>query len=210
MSNKTLLAACVLALLPMLAACDRGQGRDDTLADGATDMPTGGNTPSAAQDVGPPTPGANAAGPASGSGTAEAGAPGAAVGAPAAGGPTLTLVSQGAHGPHLADSAGNALYYAEGDKDGSKCVGDCLQAWPPVLATQTQPSGATGVQGGMIATITRPDGSRQVTYNGLPLYRYAADGGAGNTNGHGVKDKYATWLLVGAQGTPIAAGHAGH
>jgi predicted lipoprotein with Yx(FWY)xxD motif len=64
----------------------------------------------------------------------------------------------------------------------------------------------------MIATIARPDGSRQVTYNGMPLYRYAADGGAGAAKGHGVRDAFGTWHLVSANGTPVGSGgaHAGH
>lgn len=209
MRNKTLAALCGLALLGTLVACDRGQGANDTLVDGAVDEPTGGNTRAAAEDVGPPTAPSTAAGPAAAR-TGAAGQAGATPAAPAAGGATLTL-AQGAHGGHLTDAAGVTVYHLEGDRDGSKCTGDCLVAWPPVLITDVQPTGATGLQGAMIATIQRPDGTTQVTYNGMPLYRYAGDAGAGSTNGHGVKDKYGTWYLVSAQGTAVPKGaHAGH
>ena len=57
----------------------------------------------------------------------------------------------------------------------------------------------------MISTITRPDGRRQVTFDGHPLYRYSADAGAGATNGDGVKDKFGTWHLATA---PTGAGDA--
>lgn len=210
MSNTTLPALCALSLALTLAACSGGQGGNDTLVDGAVDKQNNADTRSGAEDVGPPTVPSTAAGPAAARTGAEGQASAGSPAAPATGGATLTLSTQGTHGPHLADSSGVALYHLEGDRDGSKCTGDCLAAWPPVLMTGTQPSGGTGLQGGMVSSIARPDGSRQVTYNNLPLYRYAADGGAGNTNGHGVKDKFGTWHLVSGQGAPIAASHAGH
>lgn len=204
MSSKTLTALCGLAFLT-LAACDGGKASNDTLVDGAVDRPANGTSEAAAQDVGPPSAATNAAGPGAAGGPASQHAAGTA-----APGATLALAAQSTHGGHLVDSAGTAVYHLAGDRDGSKCVGDCLVAWPPVLVSNVQPSGAAGLQGAMISTTPRPDGSTQVTYNGLPLYRYAADGGAGSANGHGVKDKYGTWHLVSAQGTPIAASHAGH
>ena len=213
MPNTPRSALAMLTLAVALAGCSGGQGANDTLADGAGDRPTGGNSESAAEDVGPPTVPATAAGPAAARTGADATtggptAPGA--GSPATGAATLVMSSQGAHGPHITDAAGNALYQLEGDRDGSKCTGDCLTAWPPVLVGAARPSGGAGLQGAMIASVARPEGGQQVAYNGHPLYRYAADGGAGNTNGHGVKDKYGTWYLVSPQGTPVAGSHAGH
>lgn len=196
---RSALAAATLATL--LAACG-GQGRDDGLVDGAVDRPVGESTRAAAEDVGPPSPSSAAAGPAAGGPATDASA------AAAAGTVTLTLATQGTHGAHLTDSSGAALYHLEGDRDGSRCTGDCLTAWPPVLAGTTQPAGGAGLQGAMVASIARPDGSRQVTYNGHPLYRYAADGGAGSANGHGVKDQYGTWHLVSPQGSAVAASPA--
>lgn len=185
-----------LACAVMLAACG-GQGSNDTLVDGAVDRPAGDS--SGAGQVGPPDASPAAAGPAA-SGTA------AATGAPGPdGGVTLTVSAQGPDGAYVTDSAGVALYYLEGDRDGSGCTGDCLTAWPPVLMGTTQPGGAAGLQGALVSSIARPDGSRQVTFGGQPLYRYAADGGAGTTNGHGVKDQYGTWRLVSPQ-APAPAG----
>jgi predicted lipoprotein with Yx(FWY)xxD motif len=108
-------------------------------------------------------------------------------------------------GSYVADSAGSALYMLEGDRDGSKCTGPCLQAWPPLLVGETQPTAGDGLQAGMVASIQRPDGSMQVTYNHRPLHRYAADSGVGRTAGHGVRDQWGEWHLLTPAGEKVAA-----
>ena len=74
----------------------------------------------------------------------------------------------------------------------SACSGGCLTKWPAL----TVPAGATPSAGagvtGTLGTITRADtAALQVTYNGLPLYFYAGDHAAGDTNG-----SYPGWNLV--------------
>src|SRR3990170_1183789 len=64
--------------------------------------------------------------------------------------------------------------------------GGCAQAWPPLVVEGAEAATAGAGVSGAIATITRDDGSRQVAYDGHPLYYYAADGKAGDTNGEGV------------------------
>ena len=121
-------------------------------------------------------------------------------------GSSLTVATlEGVDGPYIADGAGNALYYLEGDTDGSKCVDACTVAWMPAMVTATTPSAAPGLDAGQVGMIQRPDGSRQVTYNSHPLYRYTADGGAGSINGHGVEDQWGHWYLV----TPGGDEHPG-
>ena len=51
-----------------------------------------------------------------------------------------------------------------------------------------------------LATIERDDGSKQVTYNGWPLYYFANDRQPGNTNGQGVGN---VWWVVSTHGGPI-------
>lgn len=196
MSNRTILAACALTLVAAISGCDRGTADNGTLIDGATDAPV---EPAPADTAGPSSPPVNSAPPAAGD------MPGVAGSIVGNNGPTIAIANQQAPGggAYLVDSARQAVYMLEGDRDGSKCVGDCIRAWPPVLAANVQPTGAPGVQGGMIATITRPDGSTQVTYNGHPLYRYAADGGTESTNGHGVQDKFGHWYLISPQGEQL-------
>jgi predicted lipoprotein with Yx(FWY)xxD motif len=79
----------------------------------------------------------------------------------------------------------------------SACTGGCATEWPPVTATLTA---GTGVQGSMLGTITRDDGTTQATYNGWPLYYNAADTGAGSITGQGME---GLWFLVSATGNAI-------
>jgi predicted lipoprotein with Yx(FWY)xxD motif len=57
-----------------------------------------------------------------------------------------------------------------------------------------------------LATIERPEGSNQVTYNGWPLYRYAKDVGPESVTGQGVKDFGGKWYLVSPSGQEIDDG----
>lgn len=77
----------------------------------------------------------------------------------------------------LTTSKGFTLYYWTEEKSGTiKCTADCATAWPPLLvpkatSVSARVKGATGKFG----SITRPDGKRQVTYNGHALYGYFDD-----------------------------------
>ncbi|TLY12894.1 MAG: hypothetical protein E6K84_05545 [Thaumarchaeota archaeon] len=66
----------------------------------------------------------------------------------------------------------------------SACYGNCAINWPAFSTSKvTVPPGLSASSFG---TITRKDGSMQVTYNGLPLYYFHKDLQAGNTFGQGV------------------------
>lgn len=97
---------------------------------------------------------------------------------------------------HLVDGAGQAVYVLEGNDDGSRCDDACENAWPPVQAEQAQPLAGPGAMDGQLSTMPREDGGLHVTYDGQPLYRYAADSGVGATAGDGVDDQWGTWSLV--------------
>ncbi len=101
-------------------------------------------------------------------------------------------------GDVLVDGDGMTLYMFDNDTEGeSACVDDCAATWPPVTG---QAEAAGEVDEGMIGTITRPDGSTQVTYGGFPLYLYAADAEPGDVNGQGVGE---VWWVVGPDGARI-------
>jgi predicted lipoprotein with Yx(FWY)xxD motif len=54
-----------------------------------------------------------------------------------------------------------------------------------------------------LGTITRPDGTMQVTYKGHPLYFYAKDGDAGDAYGEGLKSFGADWYVLTPAGKKI-------
>ncbi len=117
----------------------------------------------------------------------------------AAGSETLTL--EGGETGYLADASGAALYYLEGNTDGSKCDDACQQVWPPVmLASGDAPVAGAGLQQPAVATLQTPSGAHHVTYHGKPLYRYAGDRGARTTTGHDVQDDWGHWKLAGVDG----------
>lgn len=80
-----------------------------------------------------------------------------------------------------------SLYtYASDTPSTSTCTGTCATNWPPYTVTSGgNLTAATGITG-VVSTITRDDGSLQVTYNGMPLYFYSKDVNAGDTTGDGV------------------------
>jgi predicted lipoprotein with Yx(FWY)xxD motif len=107
-------------------------------------------------------------------------------------GTTILVKQDPTLGRFLTDGSGRTLYKFARDTtpNTSACVDNCLQAWPPLLAPTgalTAPAGVTGT----LAAFARPDGSRQVSYNGVPLYYYASDTQPGDVKGNGVGGNWA-------------------
>jgi predicted lipoprotein with Yx(FWY)xxD motif len=114
---------------------------------------------------------------------------------------TAATVNVSAHaslGDILTD--GDTLYlFTNDERDKSNCSGGCAGAWPPLMTTG-DPVPGEGVNEGRLGTITRDDDSTQVTFNGWPLYYYAADEAAGDANG---QDRGGVWFVVSTAGGPI-------
>lgn len=164
----------------------------------ATACSSSGNGTSAAGAVRSGTPTA-----AGGSPTAAGGSPTAAGGSAAAG--TIGMRS-GPLGSYLADGSGRSLYLFTSDGvNSSSCSGTCSTYWPALAGSGT-PAAATGVTAGLLASFIRPDGSRQISYAGHPLYYYALDNAAGDTKGQGLNDFGARWWLLSPSGMPITGG----
>lgn len=111
-------------------------------------------------------------------------------------------------GTIVVDAKGMSVYFFTKDvKDSgtSACTGACLTMWPPVLSTAAAPS-AEGVSG-TLGTIATPDGAKQVTLNGLPLYYYEQDKKPGDILGQGVSD---VWYLANPAGEMIKTASTGY
>lgn len=109
-------------------------------------------------------------------------------------------------GDHLVDGDGMTLYLFTQDPAGeSVCTDDCADAWPP-LTVDGEVAAGDGVDAALLATITRDDGSEQVTYADQPLYYFAADASPGDVEGQGVND---VWWVVAADGAAIQAAAGG-
>ena len=95
-------------------------------------------------------------------------------------------------GTILVDSKDMTLYMFEKDTPGkTNCYDKCATNWPPLIGKEplTLPAGVPG----KLTLVDRKDGTKQVAYNGMPLYYYIADKKAGDTNGQEVGD---VWYVV--------------
>lgn len=119
----------------------------------------------------------------------------------------VNMSQDAALGSLLVNSSGMTLYLFTKDTAGtssaaavSACTGSCATLWPPLL-TNGAPTAGSGVTASMLGTLTRPDGTVQVTYNGWPLYTFSQDMAAGDTNGQGVK---SVWFAVNPDGMQVS------
>jgi predicted lipoprotein with Yx(FWY)xxD motif len=99
-------------------------------------------------------------------------------------------------GPYLTNATGWTLYFFLKDKPNngtSACYGQCATTWPPFYAANLQVP--AGLNASLFGTITRTDGTKQTTYDGWPLYQFAPDKQAGQTNGEAVGSVWYAWSL---------------
>jgi predicted lipoprotein with Yx(FWY)xxD motif len=132
-------------------------------------------------------------------------AAGGASSSAAAGGSTVSERTIGGQ-QVLTNAQGMTLYWFAIDTSSqSKCDGSCATLWPPVKGPVTAGSGVTGTLG----VITRSDGTTQATYDGHPLYTYAADTAPGQAKGNGLNASGGLWYEMTVSGaTPAAGGGA--
>jgi predicted lipoprotein with Yx(FWY)xxD motif len=137
-------------------------------------------------------------------------APGASAASGASGQAIVVTAGSGAAGAYLAGKDGLTLYtFTPDSKDTSTCTGACATNWPPfTVAAGDALNGGPGVAG-TLSTFTRPDGTLQVAYDGLPLYYFAKDAKAGDTNGQGVGGKWFIASPQGAAASPAASPEGG-
>jgi predicted lipoprotein with Yx(FWY)xxD motif len=101
----------------------------------------------------------------------------------------------------LTNLKGRTLYSLSAEKKGRFiCTGTCTATWRPLVVPKgVKPRGPV-----KLGTIKRPDGRIQVSYKGLPLYRFNGDTQTGQVNGEGIRD-VGTWhaAAVSSLVTPV-------
>jgi predicted lipoprotein with Yx(FWY)xxD motif len=139
------------------------------------------------------------------SSSASSGSPAAAT-APAASATGAAVSTQATSlGVILVDGQGRTVYEFANDTNGvSACNGACAANWPPVAAPSPLPTSLPGVTG-QLGSITRQDGTSQLTVAGHPLYTFAGDSAAGQTNGQGKTLDGGLWTVSSAAGAPVTA-----
>jgi predicted lipoprotein with Yx(FWY)xxD motif len=102
--------------------------------------------------------------------------------------------------------SGRTLYVFRNDTGpASTCSGACAAEWPPLTATGSVTTSG-GVSSSALKTVRRSDGKMQVTFQGHPLYYFAGDNAAGETNGQGLNTFGALWYAVAPSGKQITSG----
>ncbi len=118
-------------------------------------------------------------------------------------GATVITTATSSGNTFLTSGSGRAIYlWAKDAGNASACTGACAAAWPPVTGTATAVGSAKASD---LGTITRSDGTKQVTYDGHPLYYFVGDSGPGTATGQGSDNFGAKWWLVSPTGSDVTA-----
>ena len=106
--------------------------------------------------------------------------------------PTVKVATAPGVGVILVDSQGKALYTLT-DATGAAvaCTGGCATAWPPLTV-----AGGAKAKGGKGVTKLGTTSDGQVTWNSLPVYRFAGDAKPKQPNGDGISSFGGTWHVV--------------
>jgi|HubBroStandDraft_1064217.scaffolds.fasta_scaffold05805_1 predicted lipoprotein with Yx(FWY)xxD motif len=141
------------------------------------------------------------------SAAASAPAAGASSPAPAAGVSVTTLGMRTINGTAVVTNAkGLTLYWFVPDTTTtSKCTGSCATYWPPLTGPVSAGVGVTGSLGSII----RSNGAMQATYDGHPLYTYAADSAPGQAKGNGLNASGGVWYEMTVSGAKPATSGTG-
>jgi predicted lipoprotein with Yx(FWY)xxD motif len=90
----------------------------------------------------------------------------------------------------LVDSEGRTLYTADVEKGGRiLCIEACTSFWNPIGASASEAATASADLDLDFGTVERPDGRRQLTYEGVPLYTFTEEQ-PGQLDGDGFVDDF--------------------
>jgi predicted lipoprotein with Yx(FWY)xxD motif len=137
--------------------------------------------------------------------------PSPAAASPASGshaGSVTIMTHSTSKGTVLTNAQGKTLYwFAIDTSTSSMCTGTCATYWPPVIGTPTAAAGTSLPHG--FGTITRSGGQTQATYDGHPLYTYAADSGPGQIGGNGLNLSGGLWWAMTPSGATLGSSTPG-
>ncbi len=109
----------------------------------------------------------------------------------------------------LVDSGGRTLYTAPVERSGKiLCVAACTSFWEPAVASPDDAESAAEELEADLGVVDRPDGDRQLTFNGLPLYTFSEEDPGqleGDGFGDDVQGTHFEWeaaRLSGSSGSP--------
>lgn len=192
--RKTLLVL-TMAVAAIVGACSSAASSPSAApaspAAVASAAPSSAASPSAATDpYGMPS-----------SAPATSAAPSASAAANPASGSLQLSLADSKLGKILVDGQGRTLYGFTDDNAGtSTCYTGCAPLWPALIATGTVKAGA-GLDAEDFTSFDRTDGTgKQVRFYAWPVYYYAGDNAAGDTNGQGL---FGKWYVIGADGKLI-------
>jgi predicted lipoprotein with Yx(FWY)xxD motif len=106
----------------------------------------------------------------------------------------------------LVDAEGHTLYGTEAEEHGDiLCVGACESFWAPAPADPTDIKTVSSDLSGDLGVVERPDGTSQLTFDGLPMYTFSQED-AGELTGDGFTDDFkGTHFVWNAAGSDASA-----
>jgi predicted lipoprotein with Yx(FWY)xxD motif len=125
---------------------------------------------------------------------------------------TISVANVDGVGNVLVDAKGAALYAANEETGGMVlCTDGCTAIWDPLTVDGNAPTADDGL-GGKLGVVTRPDGARQVTFDGRLLYRFTEDPAADTVTGNGFADTFAgqpfTWHVITPTGVSTSSANS--
>ncbi|AHG62335.1 c-type cytochrome [Advenella mimigardefordensis] len=119
---------------------------------------------------------------------------------------SATLIAKGSSGtmtPFLVDAQGRTLYTLSKENKAA-CDEACMKHWEPVVS-ESRPLGRD-ILPGLLKAEKNEQGVSQVSYGGLPLYRFDGDKQPGDMNGQGFADVGVMVSVLGTADKPEVAG----
>ncbi|MFI6034810.1 SCO0930 family lipoprotein [Streptomyces sp. NPDC051315] len=191
------LVASAVSVLALTTACGQESGTSNASQNVGATAPAGGIA-GVGSGIGGVGAGTGTGTSPSASAPAGTGGVGAGTGTGTGTAGELSVSANAELGKVLIDSNGMTLYRFDSDTQEppkSNCDGDCATTWPPVPADDA--TAGDGIDKSLLGEVTRSDGTKQLTVDGWPVYRYAKDTNAGDTNGQGVGGK---WFALAPDG----------